>query len=509
MKRLLYPFLLTLASLLFNYARADLATSFWQVGRPLVVQWALLAVLVLPAYALFRRWDSVGFVLLLFASVVYFQIAFFLEVLFVVLLTFGMYLIYARLTGTKRRVAEMLDWLTLASAVMILFELAVVIHSLGDFPARAYLAELTGADRPAPVSLTSAVPSEQPDIYYIVLDGYGREDILNSLYGFDNAGFIGALEERGFIVPSNNHSNYPRTVPSIVSTLNFNYLQTLAPGLDQTDYWWALKPLLDDNAVAASLQKIGYRTVSIATDFSDTNDLKTNVTYRPFPVMVSDFEMFLLESTPFEMVDPLLKPFASIPTNASHQKIVEYDFSSLASIASLPGSKFVFAHVISPHPPFIFAANGTALNPRATLDLADASNFPGSRLDYRQGYVQQVQFDNAEILSAIDRILSASRVPPIIILQADHGPGMLTNFGSAAQTCLSERFSPFAAYYLPGSASSAIPDDLTSVNLFRIVFDQYFGADLQLLPNSQYFYQRSGTSLDLIDVTGSVGTSCN
>jgi hypothetical protein len=87
----------------------------------------------------------------------------------------------------------------------------------------------------------------------------------------------------------------------------------------------------------------------------------------------------------------------------------------------------------------------------------------------------------------IDTILRESKIPPIIILQADHGPGMLTNFASSDNTCLKERFSIFAAYYLPGIDKTVIPEDITPVNLFRIIFNQYFSANLSMMEDMQFF----------------------
>jgi len=40
----------------------------------------------------------------------------------------------------------------------------------------------------------------RPDIYYIVLDGYGRSDRLEEYFGYDNSAFTAALAERGFHV---------------------------------------------------------------------------------------------------------------------------------------------------------------------------------------------------------------------------------------------------------------------------------------------------------------------
>ena len=78
--------------------------------------------------------------------------------------------------------------------------------------------------------------NSKPDIYYIVLDGYGREDILNEYYAYDNSEFLENLAKRGFAVPHQARSNYPKTVLSISSTLNMDYISNLMPELmDKTN----------------------------------------------------------------------------------------------------------------------------------------------------------------------------------------------------------------------------------------------------------------------------------
>ncbi|HET6824190.1 MAG TPA: hypothetical protein VFH34_16175, partial [Anaerolineales bacterium] len=52
-----------------------------------------------------------------------------------------------------------------------------------------------------PAQAAVAEPTEsRPDVYYIVLDGYGRQDILQTLYEFDNSSFLNDLSARGFYV---------------------------------------------------------------------------------------------------------------------------------------------------------------------------------------------------------------------------------------------------------------------------------------------------------------------
>jgi hypothetical protein len=178
------------------------------------------------------------------------------------------------------------------------------------------------------------------------------------------------------------------------------------------------------------------------------------------------------------------------------------------TIPDLSGSKFVFAHISAPHPPFVFDKDGKALNPPGVFNLNDADDFAGSSSDYQKGYRGQVEYVNTQMEIVIDAILKRSKTPPIIILQADHGSGLLTDFSSAENTCIKERFSPFAAYYLPGIEQAAIPSDLSAVNIFRVLFNQYFQADLPLLKNEHYYFKDTAYIFRLVDVTGRINDEC-
>jgi hypothetical protein len=85
---------------------------------------------------------------------------------------------------------------------------------------------VTNLSLPA-VVLNSSAPRElMPDIYYIILDGHGRADVLAMLYNVDNSTFTNGLEQRGFKVASQSRSNYMRTIQSLSSSLNMSYLDS-------------------------------------------------------------------------------------------------------------------------------------------------------------------------------------------------------------------------------------------------------------------------------------------
>jgi hypothetical protein len=82
---------------------------------------------------------------------------------------------------------------------------------------------------------------------------------------------------------------------------------------------------------------------------------------------------------------------------------------------------------------------------------------------------------------------------------------MLTDFLSLENSCIRESYSNFAAFYLPDLDSDVVPSDITPVNTFRLIFDQYFGTELGMLDNqyafSNYVYQFK-------DIAGSLDDKC-
>ena len=153
----------------------------------------------------------------------------------------------------------------------------------------------------------------------------------------------------------------------------------------------------------------------------------------------------------------------------------------------MPGPKIVFAHIVSPHPPFVFAANGDPVEPPRSYNMNDGSDYEGNLQEYRSGYAGQIQFDNQMLEMVIDALLAKSTQSPVIIIQGDHGPGRLLDWRSSTRTCLWERTGILNAYYLPKDGMEWLYPEITPVNSFRVVLNTYFGTKLQMLPNHTYF----------------------
>ena len=73
---------------------------------------------------------------------------------------------------------------------------------------------------------TFSIPENQkpPNVYYLILDEYARNDALLEYHDFDNSNFTQYLENKGFHVAKNSFSNYPMSVQSIPSTMNLSLI---------------------------------------------------------------------------------------------------------------------------------------------------------------------------------------------------------------------------------------------------------------------------------------------
>ena len=193
-------------------------------------------------------------------------------------------------------------------------------------------------------------------------------------------------------------------------------------------------------------------------------------------------------------------------TYQTHREKILDGFAEVQNLVNINGPKFVFVHIIAPHPPFVFDEKGNSVQPDWEYTIFDASQFAGGKGQYIEGYREQVRYINRLVIETIDKILQNSSAPPIVILQADHGPAALRN-SSLDTSCLRERFSILNAFYLPDGNFDVLYPSITPVNTFRVIFNTYFGTHLKPLPDRNYFSLRD--RYRFIDVTDQLDTPCN
>jgi hypothetical protein len=241
----------------------------------------------------------------------------------------------------------------------------------------------------------SAGAADGPDIYYFVLDGYAREDFLRETYEFDNSEMIASLRDLGFTVPNKAVANYPFTLVSVNSSLNFTYLQDLfGSGLAAADSHGYLRDLMEDSRIVRLLKSANYRIVAYEGEYWEANigNVDTNLKEWWFPNV---FSLGILQMTP---LPDLLEAAGYSVLYEMHRVRTKYPFDHIRDAIDLPGPKFVYAHTYFGHPPFVFGPNGerVSYSDGYTWDdgarlLEDSSS---AREAYIEGYRGQISYLN-------------------------------------------------------------------------------------------------------------------
>jgi hypothetical protein len=366
-------------------------------------------------------------------------------------------------------------------AVSCIFLITMPLIEIGEFyrATQKPVAEAKGLVQTGNVQ----TQADKPDIYFIILDAYSREDILKADFGFDNQPFINQLTGLGFQVIPCSRSNYNATALSLSSMLNLNYETTmgvLASSVSSGQN--PMAPLIKDNNVRDFLQQLGYNIYTFETGFPDLDWPDTNQFVLPkqaswISKQLLPIETVYIKNTALEiLLDSQVGIFKQIKTTvdspyADHIQLEKYIFNTLPGTANLPGPKFVYAHLILPHKPYVFDAQG---NIRTDTRFFSNGGDPINDDFFRQGYIGQVEYANSQISQVLDKILRYSQKPPIIILMGDHGYA----WGDT-------HFENLMAVYLPGNATPFYPT-ISNVNVFRSIFNDYFGTSYPLLPDASY-----------------------
>lgn len=348
------------------------------------------------------------------------------------------------------------------------------------------------------------VSSSTPDVYYIILDGYARADTLRELYDFDNSDMMSYLTQKNFYVATGSISNYSQTTLSLASSLNMQYLQTGLP-LPPTETRRDLAlHYLSENAVSKLFKQLGYTYVVYTSGYWWTRVTSADRFVSPSGSL-SEFEQAILNMTP---VPDLLEEYSHKSLYDVRRNQLDFVFDTIPLEARDPEPTFVFAHIVAPHPPFVFGRDGEALDseglPFSFWDANWYLKLGGTTKGYLRKYADQLAYINKRTMQMVDSIIASSVTPPIIILQADHGPGSEVNFDDHTLTNFSERHAILNTYHFPGpSTQKQLYPGISPVNTFRVLFNTYFGATFPLLEDRAYF-STYGHMYDYHDVSDEV-----
>ncbi len=328
----------------------------------------------------------------------------------------------------------------------------------------------------------SSDPSNRPDVYYIILDGYSRADVIQKYLNYDNTPFINQLRDLGFVIPPCSRSNYNATHTSITSSLNMEQIPTIfrwaeEQGMSPENVWG----FLIHSQVRKQFESLGYKIVAFDSGFEWTRikdaDLYLSRTTTPMGIQwMTPFEKMLVDSTMASVyTDWQTQTYQNKFTEANNPNSYfinqeRFKLTELPKISQISDPTFTFAHILIPHVPFVFSPQGILTDPGY---YSGNMQNPINKKYFNEGYIDEIEFINEQIIPILKTILKNSATPPIIVIQGDHGH-------------LGNTFPILNAYYLPGDGSQKIYPTITPVNTFRLIFDTYFGGSYGLLPDESF-----------------------
>ena len=423
--------------------------------------------------------------------------SFHLLILYVAIFLIGTVLVFR----TKHLPEIVFSYFRIVAGLIVIYNL---LHVLFFYP------RLASSVKNSSAGVINAIQAEnQPDIYYIVLDAYARDDILQEIYGFDNSTFLQDLRSRGFYIPECAYSNYDFTLNNVTSVLNMDYLNTLdVPNIALRQVSAQQVNLVLNNRVRKTFAKLGYQFVA-TRGYASFNDILNADIYLNYYASQGQrdelgelffvklfFDTTLVRArTEIALVNPVSAATENTASNSNtidknslayeesifwyHQ--TNYVFDSIADLPEKPGNYLVYAHINSPHGPYVFNQDGSFRYPPGTTN----ENIL---------YTDTLVYLNQRVLALIDTLIQKSAIPPIIIVQADHGTHYY-RYGINKHKILS-------AYYLPGEVALQPYTTLTPVNDFRLILKNYFDHTIELLPDMLYIkslndYESVPASCDL------------
>ncbi|MBN1374611.1 MAG: hypothetical protein JXA01_00495 [Dehalococcoidia bacterium] len=457
-----HPFMLALFPILFLFAINMDVVPGWHLIAPMAAS-LLMTLMVFLCFRLitgsYKKSGLVtsGFLLLffLYGSVRDFIFSGNARSSFIinVAMLFVWAILFVLLVLIVKRSHSNFDTATRFTNIMALVLLGFTLINIGINYSKT--AELAAHVKEEAANIPALSPADSSrDIYYIILDRYGRQDAIKEAFNYDNSKFIEYLEKKGFYVADRSSSNYENTVLSLPSCLNMRYLTA-----EEKENPELLLGLWTNSTAMQSLKAIGYNAFFIdgGLHLKNMEEYAQVLTYSGIMgLTTSPFEEALGDMT---ALSPLSRFFGG------HGAAVSYALDTIPDMYEYNGPRFVYAHIICPHPPYVFNAGGEV-----------KFKLFGNTTDDKTGYPANMDFINGRMQQIIDSLLSQEN-QPIIIVQGDHFMG-----------CEGQQhiYKILNAYYFPGRDYGDLYENISPVNSFRVIFNNYFGGSFDSLQDMSY-----------------------
>ena len=331
--------------------------------------------------------------------------------------------------------------------------------------------------------------AKKPDIFFVVLDTYSSSECLKEEFNYDNSEIDSLLSVNHFFTSRLSRSNYNMTPFSLSSTFDMNYLKS---GLENRSiggkaFLQAIQTF-ENNQLTKFLKEQGYEIKNYGCiDIKGTPSLMT-----PYFADLS-FDQIDNQTLYSRVMEDIGWNFTQkniftgqvkIPESYKKRKRLHVYrnnfnrnglFSELKTQGDRP--KFLYVHLMIPHEPFYFDAEGK--------EVSDTANILCS-FTAEVGYLNQVKYCNLILKQLIPAISNSPLKDKVVIIEGDHG------FRDYEQPVpIDKHFMNLNTYYFSDGDYSGLYDGISPVNSFRVVLNKYFHQSLPMLKDSSIYLSKT------------------
>jgi hypothetical protein len=305
-------------------------------------------------------------------------------------------------------------------------------------------------------------PQGKTNIYFIVPDRMPSILAMNES-GIDTTDFQKELEALGFYIKPDQISldAYAGTgdEKGITTTRTMRYFASvLNDGQDISLYipYKQCRNMIKNPPVINELHNQGYTFTNVETWFSDTAGINADVKLKfPTPnlydaIFTGEFNTAFWERTLIAGLNfKSLLPARVIVKNEEARHL--WQASTLTEFSMQDGQNFVMAHIILPHEPFVWTADGQP-------QYAKLSN--------PELYLEQIKFAQGYLVTLATNIRKNDPTATIII-QSDEGMAY-QNLEEKEQLSPEQWNGVLTAWYIPGAVASQL-DQLKHTEILKYV----------------------------------------
>jgi hypothetical protein len=271
---------------------------------------------------------------------------------------------------------------------------------------------------PAPSAPPLVEQVSGPSIYLVLLDGYPRADTLRDELGFDNGSFLSELRQLGFDVYDDAYSPRVWTELTLLSMFIGTTDGVPHEAVTETEKR-AIRERLDQARLLRRTMELGYEFAVID---SPIGHVTFGIGDHHYAGGLNSLEDWLLRRSAFGHVVRVIAPYAVTESLRGH---LEQSLRKLGELARPEGNRLVLAHMMAPHLPLLYDADGSPLPvppywPEVMI-FASTVEEMGIELDYiRAGYRGHLLTVNAMVLATVEQLV-ADDPGGVVVLFSDHG----------------------------------------------------------------------------------------